>query len=84
MPTLIQLATFLESLYNLWSLTRGNLVSREVIEERFAICKTCEHFDTKGCDLCGCCIGKHQSLFNKIAYPTEQCPANPPKWPKII
>jgi len=43
-------------------------------------CKGCSHFTGTSCDICSCRIARHGTLLNKLAWPTEQCPYNPPKW----
>jgi hypothetical protein len=58
----------------------GKLLSQEKIEERFAICTQCPEFTGKMCSLCGCCAQGRRSYLNKLAFPTEKCPADPPKW----
>lgn len=83
MATLTQVATFLSSVYDLYTRAGGKLVSKEVLDYRFSQCKICEHFNGKGCSLCGCCTNRKKTLFNKLAYPTETCPADPPKWTSI-
>jgi hypothetical protein len=51
----------------------GKTVSREVREERLAICKMCQQFDGTRCIQCGCFIAA------KTWMPHEKCPAG--KWP---
>lgn len=77
---LIRCLTFLESLWTLYSKAKGKLLTKEEIEERFMICTTCDKFTGKSCSICGCCAGSRETYFNKLAYPTERCPDNPPKW----
>lgn len=58
------------------------------IQERFDICRNCEHFEEiprkpwRGrCGVCGCYLGRHVKKFiigNKIAMRTEKCPEG--KW----
>ena len=51
----------------------GKTVSREVREERLAICKMCPQYDGTRCIQCGCFIAA------KTWVPHEKCPAG--KWP---
>ncbi len=49
------------------------------------ICKPCPHFnDSKltgsSCKLCGCRLHPTRLTLNKLAYLSEQCGHNPPKW----
>jgi hypothetical protein len=48
----------------------------EVIAERMAICKACPEWRDGKCGLCGC------GLVAKTAWAREECPADPPRWPK--
>lgn len=60
------------------------LLTEDQIKERLEKgCLPCEHFTGKACTLCGCCGGNQRSFFNKLAYPTETCPATPPRWGPI-
>jgi hypothetical protein len=70
----------MQSLVNLYRKAGGRLLPLEQVKERYEICKVCEHFNGRGCDLCGCCTGKRKSLFNKLAYPMQSCPDKPPRW----
>lgn len=52
--------------------------SKEVIEERLAICQACPHLVDQHCQLCGCaCVAENQ-LINKLALTSEACPLG--KW----
>lgn len=51
----------------------GKTVTREVREERLAICKMCPQYDGTRCIQCGCFIAA------KTWVPHEKCPAG--KWP---
>ncbi len=49
------------------------------------ICKPCPHFqDSKltgsSCGLCGCRLHPTRLVLNKLAYLSEQCGDNPPRW----
>lgn len=72
-------AKFIKALVRLMNSGRGTLPSA-TIQKRFDICKTCEDFTGSRCRVCGCGINGKKSLLNKLCYPTERCPANPPKW----
>lgn len=80
MPTPDQVWTYLASLTELYRKAGGKLLPLEKVQARFDICKNCNFFNGRGCDLCGCCTGKRRTLFNKLAYPTQRCPDNPPRW----
>ena len=69
----------MQSLYRLHKRKRG-LLTLPKIEKRLEICKSCINFTGEYCKLCRCCVNEHKTFFNKIAYPTERCPDNPPKW----
>lgn len=62
------------------SRTGRRLLSLDIIEQRYNICKECEHFNGVRCQLCGCCSGQQETHFNKLAFPTEECPDG--KWDK--
>lgn len=47
-------------------------ISKEVYDERLAICNSCEHRSGNHCNLCGC------NLTSKLAMPTNECPIK--KW----
>jgi hypothetical protein len=59
-----------------WDMLNPNIgrVSKEVLEERLAICQSCEHFIklTKQCKKCGC------FMRLKGALPHSECPVG--KW----
>jgi hypothetical protein len=78
-----RIQTFLESVWRLWSYKRGKLLPREELNKRLDICIKCDQFDGNRCNLCGCCTNEFRSFFNKLAYPTERCPADPPKWLEV-
>lgn len=71
---------FSTALFKLYSRTHGRKLSQERVQARLDICYTCEHFTGRRCNICGCCTDGRVSLFNKLAYPTERCPADPPRW----
>lgn len=49
-------------------------VKKEIAQNRYDICKSCEHFnlETKNCNLCGC------FMKVKVKIPEAFCPVN--KW----
>lgn len=55
-----------------------NLCTQEQIEQRLAICKTCEYFKNNSCLLCGCTVVREANHKNKLAHKDQKCPAN--KW----
>lgn len=61
--------------------------SDDVILERFNQCSTCKYYnDLLGaCSVCGCWINllRDDEGNNKLAWSTEKCPLNPPRWSKI-
>lgn len=63
--------------------TGRTLLSWEEIQKRFELCKACDKFNGKKCTLCGCCGGVTESHMNKLAFPTERCPKDPPEWVEI-
>ena len=57
--------------------------SPEEIKEIAAICKACPLFDGKVCTHgdCGCPIDEDRAVWwSKIAWKSQHCPDNPPKW----
>jgi hypothetical protein len=56
----------------------NNLCSSEQIEQRLAICNTCEYFKNNSCLLCGCTIVREANYQNKLAHKDQKCPAD--KW----
>jgi hypothetical protein len=51
----------------------------ETIASRLAICQQCEHLKDGACGLCGCNCN-NGGLLNKLAWASESCPDNPPRW----
>jgi hypothetical protein len=35
---------------------------------------------TSECDICGCLLSPKKVILNKIAWASEECPDNPPRW----
>jgi len=61
------------------------LLALSEIKARLNICVNCDKFTGNHCKECGCCTGAANSYFNKLAFPTEECPhPDGPKWGKII
>lgn len=57
--------------------------TKEELESRLAVCKTCDQFTGSGCKVCGCnCTGTYE-FMNKLAWASESCPLDPPKWDRI-
>ena len=52
--------------------------SQEQIDQRFAICTACEHFDGAACRLCGCPVVREKAFVSKLAWANEKCPVG--KW----
>lgn len=52
--------------------------SQEQVDQRFAICQGCEHYDGKACRLCGCPVVREQAFVSKLSWANEKCPAG--KW----
>jgi len=71
---LVRMVNFMEAIWDLYVKRKGKKVPKEVFEERLEICRGCEHHTGKRCTLCGCCTSGPPTLFNKAAYPNEECP----------
>lgn len=56
---------------------KGCLPKEEIVK-RLEICESCDKFNGRVCELCGCCVEGKRNLFNKLAYPLESCPLG--KW----
>lgn len=52
--------------------------SQEQIDQRFAICQGCEHYDGRACRLCGCPVVREQAYISKLSWANEKCPVG--KW----
>jgi hypothetical protein len=57
--------------------------SKEVQDQRWAICKACDKFrpSDNRCSLCGCFTSSW--LIGKIELAGQSCPAKPPKWSAV-
>lgn len=56
--------------------------SQEQIDERLAICNTCEYYENESCLQCGCAISRDRVYGNKLAYKNKSCPIG--KWGPIF
>lgn len=56
--------------------------TQEQIDERFAICKTCEHFSGGSCAKCGCPLVREKQYISKLSWANESCPIG--KWKSTI
>ena len=54
--------------------------SQEQIDQRFAICKQCQHFSGQSCRVCNCGVNAKQYLLNKLYWKDQHCPDNPSRW----
>ena len=50
------------------------------IENRYNICKTCEHFKDNTCAQCGCRVVRNSEFKNKLFFKHQECPIG--KWKK--
>lgn len=48
------------------------------------VCQPCFAFDNDSCGVCGCRLKRDTLLINKLAWATEKCPLDPPKWDRLI
>ena len=55
--------------------------TQEQIDDRLAICNSCERFNGSVCSLCGCPVNREQRFRNKLAWADQRCPLG--KWPAI-
>lgn len=78
MPRPDQIWSFLAAVVDLYHQHGGHTLPLEEVKKRFEVCKDCEHFTGRGCKLCGCCTNQRKTLFNKLAFPNQSCPAG--KW----
>lgn len=81
--TFARFLRFSKAIAKLYIKARGNLLPFHYVEKRLEICRPCPWFTGKGCKQCGCNCNEKDSYFNKIAYPTERCPDDPPRWVEI-
>jgi hypothetical protein len=59
-----------------------NLCSEKQVQDRLAICKSCEHYQDDSCSLCGCVIVREINYMNKLAHKDQKCPID--KWGTIL
>lgn len=79
-PNRVRVISYLKSLYELATKHHLNLLPFEEIVERHNVCLTCPKLEGKTCLVCGCNCNTKGSYFNKLAFPNERCPDNPPRW----
>jgi len=82
MKLLYKVKTFCRSLF--WHIWAGFPKStKEQIQYRFNICKSCDMFDEKNsqCLVCGCNLSTKKVFMNKLAWADQECPQQ--KWSKI-
>ncbi len=48
--------------------------SQAEIDERLAICQSCEFYANHVCSRCGCACVEQNQVINKLALATEKCP----------
>jgi len=75
----------LHSRANTYRTRKGHaLLTLPEIKARLNICINCDQFTGNHCKACGCCTGATDSHFNKLAFPTEECPhKDGSKWSKV-
>jgi len=74
-----RLFTFIKSF--IWHIHCGMPKSSQaLINQRFTICDSCDHFDQikSICLDCGCNINKQRIFMNKLAWADQKCPLG--KW----
>jgi hypothetical protein len=76
-PLLIRGWNFSQALAR-WALAGMPRRSQPEIDERLAICQTCEYLKHQHCQKCGCACVETNRLMNKLALATERCPLG--KW----
>ncbi len=79
-PNLVtQAANYIKELTR-WKLAGSPLREQAEIDRIFnTICSPCPHFEGNRCGLCKCFLNTN-TKFNKIAFGTTKCPADPPRW----
>jgi hypothetical protein len=55
--------------------------SLQQIEDRFAVCNSCEFYKNNTCEKCGCYLVRDQIYMNKLAWKDQSCPIG--KWKAI-
>lgn len=61
-----------------WTLAGMPRRTQEEIDNRLAICQSCEFLENHHCTKCGCACVETNRLINKLALTTEKCPVG--KW----
>jgi hypothetical protein len=56
--------------------------SPEEIDQRFAICNSCEYYKNSTCEKCGCYAVRDSIYMNKLAWKDQECPIG--KWKKLL
>lgn len=79
--SVVRALTYLKSLYQLMRNHYGKLLTFEEIVARHEVCVKCPKYTGKYCSLCGCdCQSTRRTYMNKLAFPNESCPDDPPRW----
>lgn len=73
-------ADFAKALWIFAVKDKFQFASEKLIQERFEICKACPFFTGSKCEKCGCGTNGNDSLLNKLAHKSQQCPDKPPRW----
>ena len=55
--------------------------SQEQIDNRLAICQTCEFYQNNSCLKCGCTLNRDKNYMNKLLWADQRCPVD--KWGPI-
>lgn len=79
LPSILRQALNLKDAYLRWVEAGKPLRTPERIEELFEVCQQCPVFMRVGADIgrckeCGCWVKRKGEKFNKLAWPTENCP----------
>lgn len=51
-----------------------------VAELHETLCKPCQHFKDDHCGVCGCPVNTYAQMWNRLAWATAACPADPPRF----
>ena len=78
MPPLIVRGWSFVSAVTRWAALGLPVRTQAEIDERLAICETCEHLDGTRCQKCGCQCNETETLMNKLYLSSEVCPEG--KW----
>jgi|GEM_PF-2194063 len=55
--------------------------TRTEVQDRLAICQTCDQYTGTACAQCGCRVNLEKRFRNKLAWRSEACPLG--KWPAL-